>query len=191
MKNLRTKEDGNPVLFLILQKKGCEQMKENIATGVAGGLFGLILAAAIASWQVIVVVATIYAVGLFANLTTGLLYAHQTDSYSQEIARHAIYRKGGAIVGILALFMLDLLIMGVARYYGVVYDIPFFGAIFTSYNAVHEFRSMLENIKKLGNKIPKVLEDAANKAGNALDQGKIPDIGDVIKSKGDTDEGNK
>jgi len=34
-------------------------MKENIATGVAGGLFGLILAAAIASWQVIVVVAII------------------------------------------------------------------------------------------------------------------------------------
>lgn len=166
-------------------------MKENIATGVAGGLFGLILTAAIASWQVIVVVAIIYAVGLFANLTTGLLYAHQTDSYSQEIARHAIYRKGGVIAGILSLFALDLLIMGIARCYGVTYDIPFFGCIFTGYNAVHEYRSMLENIKKLGNKIPKVLEDAANKAGNALDQGKIPDIGDVIKSKGDTDEGNK
>jgi len=47
-------------------------VKENVAAGIAGGLFGLILAAAIASWQVIVVVAIIYAVGLFANLATGL-----------------------------------------------------------------------------------------------------------------------
>ena len=50
----------------------CFQVKENVAAGIAGGLFGLILAAAIASWQVIVVVAIIYAVGLFANLATGL-----------------------------------------------------------------------------------------------------------------------
>lgn len=160
-------------------------MKENITTGVAGGLFGLILAAAIASWQVIVVVAIIYAVGLFANLATGLMYAHQTSSYSQEIARHAIYRKGGAIVGILALFALDLLVMGVARYYGVVYDIPFFGAIFTGYNAVHEFRSMLENIKKLGNKVPKVIENVADKAEQALNQGKIPSPPSI---GGDNDE---
>src|SRR5690606_37020290 len=160
-------------------------MKENVATGVAGGLFGLILAAAIASWQVIVVVAIIYAVGLFANLATGLMYAHQTNSYSQEIARHAIYRKGGAIVGILALFMLDLLIMGVARYFGITYSIPFFGAIFTGYNAVHEFRSMLENIKKLGNKVPKVIENVATSAENALNQGKIPDI---PKIRDDEDE---
>ena len=160
-------------------------MRENIATGVAGGLFGLILAAAIASWQVIVVVAIIYAVGLFANLATGLMYAHQTNSYSQEIARHAIYRKGGAIVGILALFMLDLLIMGVARYYGVVYDIPFFGAVFTGYNAVHEFKSMIENIKKLGNKVPKVIENVADKAEQALNQGKIPSPPSI---GGDNDE---
>ena len=160
-------------------------MKENVASGITGGLFGLILAAAIASWQVIVVVAVIYAVGLFANLLTGLLYAHQTNSYSQEIARHAIYRKGGAIVGILALFMLDLLIMGVARYYGVVYDIPFFGAVFTGYNAVHEFKSMIENIKKLGNKVPKVIENVANKAEQALNQGKIPSPPSI---GGDNDE---
>jgi len=166
-------------------------MKENIATGISGGLFGLILAAAIASWQVIVVVAIIYAIGLFANLATGLLYAHQTNSYSQEKARHAIFKKGGAIVGILALFVLDLLVMGVARYFGITYDIPFFGCIFTGYNAVHEFRSMLENIKKLGNKVPRVIESAADKAGEALDQGKIPDIRDILKGKGNTDEGNE
>jgi len=160
-------------------------MKENIATGVAGGLFGLILAAAIASWQVIVVVAIIYAVGLFANLTTGLLYAHQTDSYSQEIARHAIYRKGGAIVGILALFMLDLLIMGVARYFGLTYNIPFFGCIFAGYNAVHEYKSMLENIKKLGNKVPQIIENVADKAEQALNQGKIPSPPSI---GGDVDE---
>ena len=160
-------------------------MKENIATGVAGGLFGLILAAAIASWQVIVVVAIIYAVGLFANLATGLMYAHQTDSYSQEIARHAIYRKGGAIVGILALFMLDLLIMGVARYFGLTYNIPFFGCIFAGYNAVHEYKSMLENIKKLGNKVPQVIENVADKAEQALNQGKIPSPPSI---GGDVDE---
>lgn len=160
-------------------------MKENVASGITGGLFGLILAAAIASWQVIVVVAVIYAVGLFANLLTGLLYAHQTNSYSEDKARHAIYKKGGAIVGILALFALDLLVMGVARYYGVVYDIPFFGAIFTGYNAAHEFRSMLENIKKLGNKVPKVIENVAKSAENALNQGKIPDI---PKIRDDEDE---
>jgi len=160
-------------------------MKENIATGVAGGLFGLILAAAIASWQVIVVVAIIYAVGLFANLATGLMYAHQTNSYSQEIARHAIYRKGGAIVGILSLFMLDLLIMGVARYFGLTYNIPFFGCIFAGYNAVHEYKSMLENIKKLGNKVPQIIENVADKAEQALNQGKIPSPPSI---GGDNDE---
>lgn len=151
-------------------------MKENVASGITGGLFGLILAAAIASWQVIVVVAVIYAVGLFANLLTGLLYAHQTNSYSEDKARHAIYKKGGAIVGILALFALDLLVMGVSRYFGITYDIPFFGAIFAGYNAVHEFRSMLENVKKLGNKVPEAIENVAQKAEEALNQGKIPGL---------------
>lgn len=160
-------------------------MRESIPTGITGGLFGLILAAAIASWQVMVVMAVIYAIGLFANLTTGLLYAHQTNSYSEEKARHAIYKKGGAIVGILALFALDLLVMGVARYYGITYDIPFFGCIFTGYNAVHEYRSMLENIKKLGNKVPQVIENVADKAEQALNQGKIPDLKDITPKNGD------
>jgi len=162
-----------------MKEGGCI-MKEH-AANIGGGLFGLILASAIASWQVMVVVAIIYAVGLFGNLATGLLYAHQTNTYSEEKARHAIYRKGGAIVGILTLFILDLLVMGVARYFGISYDIPFFGSIFTGYNAVHEYRSMLENIKKLGNKVPKALDNTISKAEEALNQGKIPDIGDILK----------
>jgi len=81
--------------------------------------------------------------------------------------------------------MLDLLIMGVARYFGLTYNIPFFGAIFTGYNAVHEFKSMIENIKKLGNKVPKVIENVANKAEQALNQGKIPSPPSI---GGDNDE---
>lgn len=156
-------------------------MKENLATGITGGLFGLILAAAMASWQTIVVVAIIYAIGLFANLITGLLYANQTSSYSEEKARHAIYKKGGAITGILSLFALDLMIMGIARSGGVTYNVPFLGSIFAGYNAAHEFASMLENIKKLGNRVPKAIEDIAKKAEDALDQGKLPDIEHIMK----------
>jgi len=161
---------------------GDTKMKER-AMNIGGGLFGLILAAAIASWQVMVVVAVIYAIGLFANLATGLLYAHQTNSYSEEKARHAIYKKGGAIVGILALFALDLLVMGVAGYFGITYSIPFFGCIFAGYNAVHEYRSMLENTKKLGNKVPQAIDDITKKAEEALNKGQIPRVDDFTKER--------
>jgi len=160
-------------------------MDKNFVTGAAGGLFGLILASAIASWQTIVVVVIIYAVGLFSNLATGLLYAKQTDSYSEEKGRHAIYKKAGAITGILALFALDLMIMGIARSAGVTYSVPFLGCIFAGYNAAHEFASMLQNIKKLGNKVPQAVEDAVNRAEQSLDQGKIPDIREILKGKKD------
>ncbi|HHW47899.1 MAG TPA: hypothetical protein GXX14_04675 [Clostridiaceae bacterium] len=163
-------------------------MKENVSTAVTGGLFGLVLAAIIASWQVIVVVAIIYAIGLFANLVTGLLYAKQTKTYSQEKAEAAIYKKAGAIVSILALFALDLCIMGIAQYFfGLKYNIPFFGCMFTGYNAVHEYKSMIENSKKLGNKSPKIIDNAINKAEEALDQGKMPDLEGILKGS-DTDE---
>lgn len=161
-------------------------MKEN-TINISGGLFGLILAAAIASWQTIVVMVILYGLALFGNLLTGLLYAKQTNSYSEEKAQQAIYKKAGAITGILVLFALDLIIMGMARSFGVTYDVPFLGCIFAGYNAAHEFASMLQNIKKLGNKVPKVVEDAAKKAEEALDQGKIPDITNIIGKKADKD----
>lgn len=160
-------------------------MKENLTTGFAGGLFGLILAAAIASWQTIVVVAIIYAIALFGNLITGLLYAKQTNSYSEEKGRQACYKKAGVITGILVLFALDLMIMGIARSFGVTYDVPFLGCVFAGYSAAHEFASMLQNIKKLGNQVPKIIEDAAKKAEEVLDQGRIPDIGDLKAMKRD------
>lgn len=157
-------------------------MKEH-ALNIGGGLFGLILAAAIASWQTIVVMAVIYAVALFGNLITGLLYAKQTNSYSEEKGRQAIYKKAGVITGILVLFALDLIIMGMARFAGITYDVPFLGCIFTGYSAAHEFASMLHNIKKLGNKVPKAIENVAKKAEEALDQGKIPSFKEIIEGK--------
>lgn len=158
-------------------------MKENIATGITGGLLGFILAAAIASWQTIVVVVIIYALALFGNLATGLLYAKQTNSYSEEKGRQAVYKKGGVITGILVLFGLDLMIMGIARSTGITYDVPFLGCIFTGYSAAHEFASMLHNIKKLGNKVPKAIENVAKKAEEALDQGRIPSFKEIIEGK--------
>jgi len=163
-------------------------MKESVATGITGGLLGFILAAAIASWQTIVVVAIIFSLALFGNLITGLLHAKQTNSYSEEKGRQAIYKKAGVITGILVLFGLDLMIMGIARSAGIIYNVPFLGCIFTGYSAAHEFTSMLQNIKKLGNKVPKAIEDAAKKAEEALDQGKMPDIGEIFNGKGDKNE---
>jgi len=156
-------------------------MKEETILNISGGLFGLILAAAIASWQTIVVMIILYGLALFGNLITGLLYAKQTNSYSEEKGRQAIYKKAGVITGILVLFALDLIIMGMSRSAGITYDVPFLGCIFTGYSAAHEFASMLQNIKKLGNKVPSVVEEAAKKAEEALDQGKIPDIQNIIK----------
>ena len=158
-------------------------MKENISTGVTGGLLGFILAAAIASWQTIVVMVIIYGLALFGNLLTGLLYAKQTNSYSEEKGRQAVYKKAGVIIGILVLFALDLMIMGMARSGGITYNVPFLGCIFAGYSAAHEFASMLQNIKKLGNKVPIAVEEAAKKAEEALDQGNIPNISNIIGKK--------
>ena len=157
-------------------------MKEH-ALNISGGLFGLILAAAIASWQTIVVMVILYALALFGNLITGLLYAKQTNSYSEEKGKQAIYKKAGVITGILILFALDLIIMGMARSAEITYNVPFLGCIFAGYSAAHEFASMLQNIKKLGNKVPQVVEEAAKRAEEALDQGKIPDIKEIISKK--------
>lgn len=157
-------------------------MKEN-AINISGGLFGLILAAALASWQTIVVMVILYGFCLFGNLITGLLHAKQTNSYSEEKGRQAIYKKAGVITGILVLFVLDLIIMGMSRIIGITYSVPFLGCIFAGYSAAHEFASMLQNIKKLGNKVPKVVEETARRAEETLDQGKIPDISDIIKGK--------
>lgn len=157
-------------------------MKEN-TLNIAGGLFGFIIAAAIASWQTIVVMVILYALALFGNLITGLLYAKQTNSYSEEKGKQAIYKKAGVITGILILFALDLIIMGMARSAEITYNVPFLGCIFAGYSAAHEFASMLQNIKKLGNKVPKAVEEAAKRAEEALDQGKIPDIKEIISKK--------
>ncbi|HYF75459.1 MAG TPA: phage holin family protein [Candidatus Nitrosocosmicus sp.] len=151
---------------------------------LSGGLFGLIIAAAVASWQTIIVVAVIYSIALFGNLITGLLFAKQTNSYSEEKGKQAVYKKAGVITGIMVLFALDLMIMGMARSGGVTYDVPFLGCIFACYSAAHEFTSMLQNIKKLGNKVPTVIEEAARKAEEALDQGKLPDISNLINRDG-------
>ena len=141
-----------------------------------GGLIAAIIAAAMDSWQIIIVIFVLYALTLFGNLATGLLYANQTDTYSQEKGKQAVYRKAGMLVGIIILVLVDLMIMGMARSSGITYNIPFFACILTGYSAVHELTSMLGNIKKLGNKVPAIIDAAAQKAEAALDQGKIPDL---------------
>lgn len=148
---------------------------------LGGGLIAAIIAAAMESWQIIVVVFVLYALTLFGNLTTGLLYAQQTNTYSQDKGRQAVYRKAGMLTGIIILVLVDLMVMGMARSSGITYNIPFFACILTGYAAVHELTSMLTNIKKLGNKVPAVIDGAARKAEQALDQGKLPDIADIIK----------
>lgn len=148
---------------------------------LGGGLIAAIIAAAMESWQIIVVVFVLYALTLFGNLTTGLLYAQQTNTYSQDKGRQAVYRKAGMLTGIIILVLVDLMVMGMARSSGITYNIPFFACILTGYSATHELTSMLANIKKLGNKVPAVIDGAARKAEQALDQGKLPDIADIIK----------
>jgi phage-related holin len=156
--------------------KGDRKMKENVSEFVGGGILSLIFVSFINSWQLIVVVAILYGLTLFGNLTTGLLYAKQTHTYSRDTAEKAVYKKTGMIIGIIVVFCVDLIIMTLSRSAGFVYSIPIFGCILSGYSAVHELISMLQNLKKLGNKVPAALEDAANKAGEALNQGKIPDL---------------
>ena len=150
---------------------------------MGGGLLAAIVAAAMSSWQIIVVIFVLYALTLFGNLITGLLYAYQTNTYSFEKGKDAVYKKAGMIVGIVILVMVDLMIMGLARNSGITYNIPFFACILTGYSAVHELTSMLGNIKKLGNKVPAVFDAAAQKAESALDQGKLPDLVEIIKTE--------
>jgi phage-related holin len=147
-----------------------------------GGLIGAIIVGIVASWQIVVVVFVLYALTLMGNLITGLLYANQTKSYNEEIGRQAFYRKAGVITGIIVLIFVDWIIMGIARSTGITYSIPFFASILASYSAAHEIVSMLSNIKKLGGKVPAVIDEAAKRAEEALNQGKIPDLANIIKS---------
>ncbi len=150
---------------------------------MGGGLIAAIIAAAVSSWQVIVVIVALYTLTLFGNLITGLLYAHQTGTYDPERGRQAVYRKAGMITGIVILILVDLMIMGMARTSGITYNIPFFACLLTGYAAVHELTSMLGNIKKLGNKVPAAIDAAAQKAEAALDQGKLPDLAGILKGE--------
>jgi len=152
-------------------------------TEAGGGLIAAIFAAAMDSWQIIIVIFILYALTLFGNLATGLLYANQTNSYDQEKGRQAVYRKAGMLTGIIILVLVDLMIMGMARSSGITYNIPFFACILIGYAAVHELTSMLGNIKKLGNKVPAVIDAAAQKAESALDQGKLPDLAGIFKDE--------
>jgi hypothetical protein len=159
------------------------KMSKGYIEVVGGGLFGLIMAAVLVTWQTIIVVAVLYGICLFANLATGLLYAKQSNSYSEEVAKHATYKKLGMAIAIACLFIVDLIIMGLARSAGIVYNIPLLGCILAGYAAVHEFMSMLQNLKKLGNNVPAAIEIAAQKAEEALNQGKIPDLNVVLGKK--------
>ena len=100
-------------------------MKPEQILGLTGGLISSILAAAIGCWQIILVVFIFYGLCLFGNLLTGLLYAHQSRTYSRERGRHAVYQKAGMIGGIIVVAILDILLMGLAGQGGITYSVPF------------------------------------------------------------------
>jgi phage-related holin len=153
-------------------------MKTEQYIGATGGLIGAIAAAAAGCWQIILVVFILYGLALFGNLGTGIFYAHQTRTYSAEKARHATYMKGGMILGILVVAVIDVMLMGLATQVGISYSVPFLACVLAGYAGTHEVTSMLENLKKLGNKVPQVLEDKVKEAGEALNQGKFPSFPD-------------
>lgn len=164
--------------------------KEQTSLSVTGGIISSILAAATGAWETILVIFALYALALFGNLVTGLLYAHQTDTYDKKIATKAIYKKGGMIAGIMVLAIIDIILIGLAKTASVPYNVPFLTCLLAGYAGIHELTSMLTNIKKLGNKVPAAIENVAKKAGEALNQGKIPDIS-ILPGKGDNDEDNQ
>jgi len=149
-------------------------MRDEHVIGAASGLIGAIAAAAAGCWQIIIVVFILYGLALFGNLGTGILYAKQTETYSQQKARHATYMKGGMILGIIIVAVIDVMLMGLAAQVGVSYSVPFMACILAGYAAAHEISSMFENLKKLGNQVPSKLEDIAKDAQEALDKGKLP-----------------
>lgn len=156
------------------RKRGITRMRTEQVIGASGGLIGAIAAAAAGCWQIILVVFVLYGLALFGNLATGVLYAKQTDTYSPAKATHATYTKGGMIIGIGVAAGLDLLLMGTASTVGFNYSVPFLACILAGYAATHEVSSMFENLKRLGNRVPKVLEDKVKDAQDALNQGKLP-----------------
>lgn len=148
---------------------------------VTGGIFGAIIAASVKSWQLIVVLLFLYGLFLLGNLLTGIAYAKQQNEYDEAVAHQAFWRKFGMTMGILIMFIGDLIIVGLASCYGIHYSMPFLSCILAGYAFVHELISMIGNIKKLGNKVPAVIDSAINKAEEALDQGKIPDFTNILK----------
>lgn len=159
-----------------MEKRGNTRMRTDQIIGASGGILGAIAAAAVGCWQILLVVFIFYALALFGNLGTGILHAKQTNTYSQAKATHAFYMKGGMIVGIIVVSGLDILLMGFASQGGISYSVPFLSCILSGYAATHEVSSMLENLKKLGNKVPAKLEETVKDAGEALNQGKIPKL---------------
>lgn len=155
-------------------KRGNTRMRTEQIIGASGGLLGAIAAAAAGCWQIILVVFVLYGLALFGNLGTGLLYAHQTETYSSTKAKSATYQKAGMILGILVVAIIDVMLMGLASQVGVSYSVPFLACVLAGYAATHEVSSMFENLKKLGNKVPQVIEDKVKEAGDALNQGKFP-----------------
>lgn len=161
-----------------LGKRGNTRMRTEQIVGATGGLIGAIAAAAVGCWQIILVVFVFYGLALFGNLGTGLLYAHQSGTYSQAKARSATYQKAGMILGIIVVAIVDVMLMGLASEGGITYQVPFLACVLAGYAATHEISSMFENLKKLGNRVPKVLEDKVKEASDALNQGKLPTLPD-------------
>jgi len=164
-------------------------MENERVIAATGGILSAILAAATGAWQIILIVFLLYAITLFGNLLTGLLYARQTKTYSKDKAHESVNKKLAMVIGIAVLALIDIILIGLASQAGIKYTVPILTCILAGYAAVHEFISMLTNIQKLGNKVPTAIKNIAEKAGESLNQGKIPDLSTMVGKK-DLNENN-
>lgn len=146
-------------------------MKEEMLLGSTGGLIACIVSVAVGSIELFLVLLTVYSIALLGNVATGVFNALKTDMYSRVKATHAVYMKMGMIIAIVVVAIMDLLLMGLSKRYNIPYNNPLLTSVFVGYQIVHEFSSMLENIKKLGNKIPSKLEDVVKDIEDRLDKG--------------------
>ncbi len=149
-------------------------MKNEFLVGGTGGIIAAIIAAASGCLEIYLIMFAFYGITLIANVITGVFHANQTNTYSKNIARSAIYKKGGMIIAMILVAIADILLIALSNKFSIPYTSPLLTSIFVGYQIVHEFASTLQNLKKLGNKIPDKVDEIINGAEQSLNDGKIP-----------------
>lgn len=151
-------------------------MKHEFLIGGSGGIVAAIISAALGSLEIFLILFVFYGIVLLANVSTGVFYANQTNTYDKAKARSATYMKAGMIVAMILVAITDVLLIALSSKFGIPYHSPVLTAVFVGYQIVHEFASTMQNIKKLGNKIPNKVDNIIKDAEQSLNDGKIPDI---------------